>query len=333
MKKIIYAILGVVFFAACNKDDNTEDIDPGADQGAPQFEVTTAKTTYNVGETVTFNISGDAGLLDFWSGEFGNNYDYREGRVLPGPNEVLMEFRMRDQYRGERTASTLSVLVSTDFEGDRTVFEEVNAATWTDITDRFEFAGDAQTNSGKIDIGEFRDGTKPLHIAFKYVFDPELGDGRGTWPQFTWMTVEAVTGEENILLSGELTSDFPKYSAGSIDKNPIQSLNRYYNPDQSSNALVIQRNSNVTVDGITYTDQTYTEEYFVSVPYEVGETELDPDQPEALTSLSEPTISSHTHTFSQPGVYKVIFIGTDPSLTEDNETIKELEITVIAPAD
>src|SRR5690606_31114331 len=164
--------------------------------GPPQFEVTTAKTTYKVGEQVTFNISGDAGILDFWSGKYGNDYDYRDGRLLPGPAEIMLEFRMREQYQGERTGSIFSILVSSDFDGDRTVFEDVDAATWTDITDRFLIAGSAQTNTGKVNIGEFRDGSKPLYVALRYIVDPDLGNGEGTWPQITWMTVESIEGGE-----------------------------------------------------------------------------------------------------------------------------------------
>src|SRR5690606_22297846 len=132
--------------------------------------------------------------------------------------------------------------------------------------------------------------------------NPELGDGRGTWPQISWMTVETVEGGETTLLSGELTSDFPKYAAATSLKNPIQSLNRYYDPDQSSNALVIARNSNVTVDGVAYSTSDYTEEYFVSKPYQIGDTELGPDMPVTLTSTAVPTVSSHSVTYTQPGV-------------------------------
>jgi|GEM_PF-1001973 len=329
MKKILYTILGLAFFTSCNREAILEEVTWG-DKVAPQFEVSTVKDTYKVGEKVTFTIDGDAGMLDFWSGEVGNDYEYRERRFMPAPDEILMQLKIRHQYKDTRTASTFQVLVSTDFDGDRSSFEQVDAATWTDITDRLGAFNDAtQTNTEKINITDLREEGKPLYVAFKYVFDPDRGTGTGSWPQIQNVWIEAVTDDRNsFFLNGDLTSDFPRYAAVSVHKNPIRSLNRYYDPDQSSNILVIQPNATATVDGVSYTTTTYTEEYFVSVPYHVGETELEPDKPIILTNHSRPTISTFSYTFTQPGVYKVKFIGTDPSVKEHKETIKELEITV-----
>src|SRR5690606_3856199 len=131
MKKILYTILGLTLFASCNREAILEEVTWG-DKVAPQFEVSTAKDTYKAGEKVTFTIDGDAGMLDFWSGEVGNDYEYRERRFMPAPDEILMQIRIRHQYKDTRTASTFQVLVSTDFDGDRSSFEQVDAATWTD---------------------------------------------------------------------------------------------------------------------------------------------------------------------------------------------------------
>ncbi|NGF56385.1 DUF5017 domain-containing protein [Parapedobacter sp. SGR-10] len=324
MKKIVNLILGIVFLvSAC---DTTLDVGE-----APQLEVTTAKTTYKVGEEVIFNIAGDPRILNFYSGEYGNDYDYHEGRLLSGPDKIQVEFRLREQYQGDRTGSILSILVSSDFVGDRSSFEEVDAANWTDITDRFVIIGHAQGSTGKVDVTEFREPGKPLSFAIKYVFDPDLGNGQGTWPQISSITVEALTQTDNFLLSGPLTSDFPKYGACSSLKNPIQSLNRYYESTLSSNLLVIARNQNVTVDDVTYSSSDYTEEYFVTVPYNVSAViNAGPDKPKTIKGYSDSKVNSYVHVFSEPGVYKVRFVGINHSIKETKETVKELEITVVA---
>lgn len=342
MKKIMYAVLGMVLFASCNKEESSEIV--LEEKKAPQFEVTTEKITYMVGEQVTFNIEGDAGVLDFWSGEIGNDYDYKiVNRFLPAPDDILLQFRIRHQYKTSRVYGTLQVLVSTDFDGDRLSFDEVDAATWTDITDRFDdFNEDALTWTGPppppgtnlvpspINITDLREEGKPMYIALKYIYD---GPGTaGSWGLIDQIVVEAVAEDGTVLLSGPLSSDFPAYGAVSPDKNPIRSLNRYYDPEglyPTSNLLVIQSNANATVGGVQYFANSYTEEYFVSVPYNVGPQDLGPDQPVTVTRLNRPTISSLTHEYSTPGMYKVRFVGTDPSLKENNQTIRELEIIIV----
>ncbi len=44
----------------------------------PDFDVHTNSTTYKVGDTVTFEFSGNPQNIVYWSGMPGSNYEYKE---------------------------------------------------------------------------------------------------------------------------------------------------------------------------------------------------------------------------------------------------------------
>lgn len=323
MKRIIYAVLGCVCFtSSC---DTTLDIEE-----APHLEVTTAKTTYKVGEEVIFNIQGDPRILNFFSGEFGNDYDYIGGRIIP-PGQTLFSFDLRYQTPANEGA-TISVLASTDFSGDRNSFEDVDAATWTDITDRchINYTSNGRANSGKVDVSDLMIEGLPMYFAFKYVFDPEVGTpGAIVW---IWdVVVESTTILGTTVLSGNSESDFLIYPAATAEKHPVHSQNRARMADQSSDAIIMRQNPNTREhEGVTYNRNDYTEEYFVSVPYNVSDNlNPGPDKPETLKGYTDSRVDSHVHVFSEPGVYKVRFVGIDHSIKESKETIRELEITIL----
>ncbi len=72
MNKIISFFTICLIAVSCTKRDKIE---------APDFDVTTSSTTYKVGDTITFNISGDPQNIVFWSGMPGNVYEYSDRLV------------------------------------------------------------------------------------------------------------------------------------------------------------------------------------------------------------------------------------------------------------
>jgi hypothetical protein len=67
MKKILYSVfaaLGLLFFSHCEKVETTD----------PDFDATAEKTSYQAGEEISFNVTGNADFLVFYSGESGNDY-------------------------------------------------------------------------------------------------------------------------------------------------------------------------------------------------------------------------------------------------------------------
>ena len=141
MNKIIFCFSICLTVISCTKRDEV---------GVPDFNVTTSASAYKVGDTITFNFTGNPHNIVFWSGMPGHVYEYRD-RVLTTGNKLLVKFNTYQQF-GVR--NNLTVLVSNNFNGtyDTT---NVKKATWTDITGRVTLsAGADQVPSGTIDLSE-----------------------------------------------------------------------------------------------------------------------------------------------------------------------------------
>ena len=122
-------LIGMVmlFLMACVK----EDVD------RPTFDVPDKDVAVNVGDSLHFNFTGDANIITFYSGEPGSVYEYKDRtqKELEGTVELSFATRVMNSYDLPRE---VDVMVSTDFNGNYT-FDDVSAANWTNISDRFSF--------------------------------------------------------------------------------------------------------------------------------------------------------------------------------------------------
>ena len=166
-------LLGVLLMTSCDKKLVVLD--------APDFDVTTTAATYKAGQEVLFNFTGNAHVVSFYSGETLKDYDFIAGRVIDVKGAgATMEFTSSVQY-GVQT-NQVTVLASTDFNGDYSTLAKVKAATWLDITGRFKLGTTATfLAAGKIDISDLAVTGKPIYIAFKYVTKPQATNGIVRW--------------------------------------------------------------------------------------------------------------------------------------------------------
>src|SRR5690606_9179174 len=124
--------------------------------------------------------------------------------------------------------------------------------------------------SGKVDITDLHKEGKPIYVAFKYVFDPAQGNRQGATVWIGKVLVEAIIDGKRTVLSSDVGTDFLAHATGDAHKNPTRSENRA--ALGTGKSLVMQANFHrkKTVEGVTYTNKTRTEDYFVSVPYDVN---------------------------------------------------------------
>ncbi len=115
MKKILYivfAVLGLLFFSHCEKVETTD----------PDFDATAEKASYQAGEEISFNVTGNADFLVFYSGESGNDYRHRSGN-----NQGIPVKNMADNMPGNFTYTyTMPGNYSAVFIGKRTDFTGTN---------------------------------------------------------------------------------------------------------------------------------------------------------------------------------------------------------------
>ncbi len=139
-------------FFACQKYEVT----------IPNFDVKIEKLNYNVGDTVSFKLFGDANYVLFYSGDVYNNYEYRNEATQEG--EYTLSF---DSQISGNASAKVELLASTDFTGIYTA-DEVKAANWYNLTDKALWAtSNTSVNSGKVSLNDLYVPGKPIYIAFR----------------------------------------------------------------------------------------------------------------------------------------------------------------------
>jgi hypothetical protein len=277
----------------------------------PQFEVTAQNTSVKAGEKVTFNISGDAKVISFYSGEFKNDYAFKDGRILTLDAAKLL-FTTRVQFGTQ--PNQLKVLTSTDFNGDYTI-PSLRAAKWNDITNRFTYATTTtNVTSPEKDITDQITEGKPLYIAFKYVTLPQTANGTVR----SW-TVSGLTLNTQTAL-GLATAMDQKTAAWSL----IQSDN-IADPSRST----VSSAGTLTLRGnVSATPEVETEIWAVSKALNLGKVDLGPDFAVPIKNVLDNRLESYTYTFNTPGAYKVVFVGANTSIYGQESVVKEIAVTV-----
>lgn len=136
---------------------------------SPDFDVTVGKTTYAVNEPITFDFTGDADIISFYSGAQGSEYKYRDRFRVDGTPQL----QFTSYYQSSSQENTLQLLISNDFSGTYDT-DNVQNATWTDITPRATLStGANNTPSGVIDLTDLQTPDIPVYLAFRYAASHE----------------------------------------------------------------------------------------------------------------------------------------------------------------
>jgi len=243
MKSNYYILLaGLLMTASCSKEILTE---------IPTFDVSTEATTYQAGEEIKFNIAGgDAQTIFFYSGETLKDYAFKEGRIIDVKDSgAAMAFTSSVQLGTQ--ANQLTVLASTDFNGDYSTLAKVKAAIWTDITGRFKLGiNNAFLASGTKDISDLLLAGKPIYIAFKYVTKPQITNGLArNW----YIQAFAITSNTKLdnAISLELT-DQANAGFRIIDENPATAVSKTFVPYDGAPARASITNTRIALYGNQY---------------------------------------------------------------------------------
>jgi hypothetical protein len=327
---------------------------------APNFDVILQKSEYQVGEEVFFNFTGTATTISFYSGEITNDYDHREGRILD-LTDYGATFSFSSGVTGGAQEDQISILASSDFNGNYDNLSNVKQATWKDISALFPL-GISPTflNTTPQDIsGELVEG-KPLYIGIRYLTKPQKVNGLARTWMFQDMQIAstAFINESNPVIVNQTELAFqiveqdkeeaPSRSAvsgtritllGNIYKDPNDLI---YNPDNpifdpenpiydpgspeyDPNAI---RPEYVPYDENDPTNDPATEHWAISKAITVDKLDLGPDWAQPVKGIRSTMPDSFTHIYSTPGTYKVRFIATNSTIDESRTVIKELTITI-----
>jgi len=348
--KIFSLFTGLILTAGCSMELEVD---------IPTIDVSVESTTVQAGQEIVFGFTGQADNISFYSGELFKDYAFRNGRVVDVANKGA-EVSFTSAVSGGTQANQLSVLYSTDFNGNYTDLASVKTATWVDITSNFVLGTSATfLASGSFDISELIVSGKPIYFAFKYVNRPQVENGWArTWmiQNFTVLSKEKL-GTTNLTVSSQVYAGFriidenpenaPARSVittsrvtllGNIYKDPADPIydpenpiydpeNPIYDPesdDYDPNAVLPVF---VPYDHSSPYNDPLSENWAVSAPISIDKVDLGPDKATAIKS-KETESEEYSYTYSEPGTYQAYFVVSNSSIDFTKELVKTFEITV-----
>lgn len=289
--RLITVLIVSVVISSCNKDLPINSL---------SFGVTTSSATYNVGDTVHFKFTGNADIISFYSGEEGNNYEYRKRTTMDGKSQL--QFTSYAQYGTQ--LNTLQLLVSNDFIGTYDA-PSISKGTWTDITNRATLSSGADnTPSGIIDLSDFMMQNKPIYIAFKYT--GTFGSTQKTWT-LSNLTLNLLKADNTALPVTDISN------AGWKQIN-IQNPAAVWSI--SATQLRIAGGNATAADN---------EDWVISKLLYLNT--VSPDVAVPIKNITQKT-NSYDYVFSQPGNYKVVFLAANATADKQESTTKEIDLTI-----
>lgn len=301
-----FFILLIIAFGSCQKDEGVPEI--------TDFNVNTEYAEYKVGEKVIFKINGNADFISFYSGEIGKDYEHKDGRIIKIDS---IEMSFNNAVISGSQAEQLSVLLSTDFNGKYDDFSNIQSANWINITGDFTLSQNSFfTNSGIVDITDYRSSDKPLYVAFKYLTKPQGTYGVGR----TWRIEKFILNSETEAGVFPLTSGFIYDGFRIVDQSPGTAPAR----------------SNITASRITLQGNTYdayndpqTENWAISKAFDVNNVDMGKSLSIPVKGIVDAARTTYEYSYSQAGIYTATFVATNASIYDSKSTIRQLEIKVI----
>jgi len=307
MKNIIIVALSVLLLSSCFKDPYFVE--------EPQLDVWIAQNTYKVGDTVRFKIQGNLDIINFFSGEIGNEYAFhnveRVYNIVP-----YLSFQST-KYTG--TNDDVATLVySKDFTGNYSI-EAVKSATWIPITDRFTMPPKTSAieykESGSANIADLFSEGKPIYFAWYCKTESGTNLTRFRVTEFT-MKGKAIEDENisgTLYDQGAFAFQWVLNEAAAIQPNNLPSI---------TNTLIYW---NGIVDNQT---GPFKEGYAVSGPVSADKINFGVDLPLPIKSIQDENITEYAARYDSPGEYIVTFVGVNSNFEGTKEVIRQLKIMV-----
>lgn len=346
-------LLGFFILTSCSKQ---------LDVVTPDFDVTTASATYKAGQAIKFNFTGNAHEISFYSGELLKDYAFKDGRSFDvSAGGLTMQFTSSLQL-GTQT-NHLTILASTNFNGDYSSIASLKAATWTDITSRFVIGTSAAfvaSGPAATDISDLLIAGKPLYIAFRYITRPQAANGVVRQYFFQSFALKSKT----VTFNNSPVTIFDQNSVGFriVDENktnaPARSSvtatrltmygNEYlyasmprYDP---SNPLLDPNNPVFNPQSPLYNplavlqppfnpsspyNDPLSENWAVSRPITLGSVSIGPDLSSAIKAgIAAAPITLFTYSYAVPGSYKAVFVGSNNSIEGSKKLVKTINLTI-----
>lgn len=283
----------------------------------PNFTATAVGQEFKAGEPIEFTVDNAPDFLQLYSGEFGSEYRNRDRVKAEGDFFLSFSTSRHFQDGTSQDDGAWSLLVSSDYDGSG-IPEAVQAATWTDISDRFEFATarthDA-TESGRVNISDLASDT-PVYFALRIFAEGKLGEGnrQGTFRMYDFNIDLELTGED---LSLDVASfETPGWSPVNVDGfNTDERYDNWQKREEDDFYRMLGGLAEYPND-----DWLITNPVFLSGA-------VSPDFGLPLKNYSS-KLESFDYTYEEAGTYVLTLVGNNTTINGSTEQVQELTVTV-----
>lgn len=287
----------------------------------PEFTVS-GPVVVKAGQDVVFNLTGDPDLITFYSGEPGKAYEYSQQDRI-GQVQMQMSFMTTTTSGtpGSPNPSALPLYYSTDFSGVYTN-EAVLAATWTEITDRFEMPDDTDVSnktSGVQSVDDIfpKDGS-PVFLMFSYnikKYEESLSNGRTQW-SIKDLNIDGVA-ESGTQAIYDIKSCGWQFVYGNGMENNVSQFPEL----PGSNARILFR--------VDYRAASDMQLWVVSGPLQRPESvNLGPDRGTGIKTSADPALRQFKYAYTKPGEYVATFVAVNANASDRREKVEQVRIVV-----
>jgi len=301
--KYLSVLLLLITVGACKKENSID---------LSGFDVRTDALTFKAGEEVTFRLTGDPSQLSFYSGEVGNSYNFKDEARVDEVDQLIFSFETHNTLT---EVVNYQVMLSTDFNGIYD-YENITAATWQNLSSRFNWAAPAVwpngwEGSGGVNIVDVVEPGKPFYIAYKYVV-PAIPIG--TVPGRGWRTRAHIL---DLTTKYGYTSRLANYAG--------MSWKQVKKVEMTSSSVIT---SSIMLFGAPSTYREEYEEWGVSKAFSADEVNLGVDRSVPIKGYSDVPLNEYKHIYTESGNYRVTFVAANKTGYNDKEVVKHIDITI-----
>ena len=312
MKRTIIKLMTLGLLVSCNSDYIVN---------TPEFTVS-GPVVVKAGQDAVFTLTGDPDLITFYSGEPGKAYEYsHQDRI--GQVQMQMSFMTTTSSGtpGSPNPSELPLYYSTDFSGIYTE-EAVMAATWTEITDRFEMPADTGVSnkaSGAQSVDDIfpKDGS-PIFLMFSYnikKYEESLANGRTQW-NIKDLNIDGIADSGTRTVYDIKSCGWQFVYGRGMENNVSQ-----FPELPGSSARILFR--------LDFRAASDMQLWAVSGPLQRPESvNLGPDRGTGIKTSADPALSQFKYTYTRPGEYVATFVAVNANASDRKEKVEQVRIVV-----
>lgn len=322
---IIFAFaLAAMLFAGCRQDNIVNGV---------EFRVTLdPDNTYVAGQPVTFNFSGDADFIVFYSGEKDHEYQYRDRSSFPAGDVESLTLDMR-YMASWGTEGGLDIYVSSTFPGLDGNDGEKDRQTLRDME-----AGGMQGWT-KLD---YREGASETWTSQSYNLTPYVEDFSIAFHWHPW-TNGFSRSQRTYNMIGTFTHKIDGIDPVQTELKSLPFVSVVMNEQEKDPYMHDHRGDSTSIATVRFEDTRYDlnfqgcNQYFldyeldwwvISSPHTFNNVPTDTGVPikNVVTELR-----SYSYIFEKAGTYKVTFLGANSNFQGEARQERSFTLNILDP--